>query len=96
MQRTDVIHCSCADHHQCADDQRAIHIRQREPQIGLQTLPGLLLELEYFEFLPTKCVDHPNRAETFLRLHKDRALPFLDGCRFATDSLGEQIDCANN
>src|SRR5262249_47532804 len=53
-------------------------------------------ELEHFEFLAPKCMDHSDRAETFLRLGEDRAFLFLDRCRFATDPLRKQIDCANN
>ena len=80
MQRADVIHRRGANYHERADHQRAVHARQSEPQVGLQTLPGLLVKLSNFKFFASKRVHHSNRTQSFLRLSQDGALLFLNGC----------------
>ena len=70
MQCADVIHRRCADDHERADDERAVHIRQRQPQIGLQTLVGLLVKLQDLDLFTPKRVHHTNGTEPFLGLRE--------------------------
>ena len=42
---SDVIHRGRSDHHQRADDQRTVHVRYGEPEIGLQTAVRLFVKL---------------------------------------------------
>ncbi len=82
--------------HERADDERAVHVRKGEPQIRLQALLRLQMKLPHLPFLPAERVDHPDRAQPFLRLREEGAFLFLDRGRFAPDSLGEKINRADD
>ena len=96
VQRAEVIHRGRPDHHECADDERAFHIREGEPQIRLQTLLRALMKLRDFEFLASESVHHADRAQSFLRLGEDRAFLFLDRGRFRPNAIGEEVDRAHD
>ena len=92
VQRSDVIHRRRPENHQRADYQRAVHVCERETQVRLQTLPGLLMKLHHFELFATKRVYHAYGAEPFLRLRQHGAFLFLNECRFAANAVREKIN----
>ncbi len=92
VQRSDVIHRGRSKNHQRADHKRAIHVRQRQTEVCLQTLLGLLMKLHDFELLTTERVHHSNRAQAFLRLGEDGAFLFLNECRLTADAVREEIN----
>ena len=96
MEGADVIHDCRADHHQRADYECAVHVGQSQPQVGLQTLAGLLLKLPHFKILAPERVHHADRAQAFLRLSENGALLFLNGGRLAANPMGKKIDGAHN
>ena len=96
MQRTDIVHHRRADYHQRADHERAVHVGQCQPQVGLQALARLLLELADLKLLAPKRVHHPDRAQSLLRLSQDSAFLFLNGCRFTPNPMRENINRADN
>src|SRR5947208_10044397 len=96
MQRTDIVHHRRADYHQRADHERAVHVGQCQPQVCLQALARLLLELADLKFLAPKRVHHPDRAQSLLRLSEDSAFLFLNGCRFTPNPMGKEINGADN
>src|SRR5437870_10921458 len=96
MQRTDIVHHRRADYHQRADHERAVHVGQCQPQVCLQALARLLVELEDLKFLAPKRVHHPDRAQSLLRLSEDSAFLFLNGCRFTPNPMGKEINGADN
>ena len=80
MHGTHVIHRRRSDDHERADDKRAVHIREGQPQVCLQALLSLRAELMHFPFLAAESVDHANRAKTLLSLPEDRAFLLLNEC----------------
>ena len=90
MQRADVIHGGGPDDHQRADDERAVHVRQGEPQIRVQALLRLQMKLTDLPFFAAEGVDHADRAQSFLRLGEERALLFLDRGRFAPNAVARR------
>ena len=96
MQRAYVIHRRCADDHERADDESAVHVRQRQSQIGLQTLAGLLMKSQDLELFTPKRVHHSNRTEPFLRLREHGAFLFLNEGRLAANAAREKINRAHN
>ena len=80
------------DDHERADHERAVHVREGEPQIRLQTLLRLQMKLAHLPFLAAERVHHPNRAQTFLRLREHGALLFLNRGRFAANAIGEKVN----
>ena len=68
MQRAEVIHGGGSEHHQGADNERAFHVGQSQAKVGFQTSAGLLMELRDLKFFAPECVNHPDRAQSFLRL----------------------------
>ena len=96
MQCADVVHHRRSDDHQRTDHQGAVHVRQGQPQIGLQTLTRLLLKLAHFKLFAPECMHHPDRAQALLRLCQDSAFLFLNSCRFAANPVGKEINRAHN
>ena len=80
MQCSNVIHRRGAKHHQSADHERAVYVGEGEPQIRLQTLLRLLMELHDLVLFPSERVHHSNGTEPLLGLCEHRAFLFLDKC----------------
>ena len=70
-----------------------VRVRRR---LACKTLLRALVELRDFEILAPERVHHPDRAQPFLRLGQQRAVLFLDGGRFRPDSMGEEVDRADD
>ena len=92
MQGAEVIHGGGAHDHECADDERAVHVREGEPQIRVKTLLRLQMKLAHLPFLAAEGVHHADRAQTFLRLREQGAFLFLDRGRVAANAIGEKVN----
>ena len=96
VQRAQVIHRGCSHHHERADNERAVHVREGETKVGVQTLLRLQMKLANLPFLAPEGVDHSHGAQAFLRLGQQSTLLLLNRGRFAPNSMREKINGANN